>query len=157
MPPARKRPSTLSVVKSLLEDSSLVNSEQLLSDIIQEWGGTRALARDIKKAFDKAPEGSMTRQRFFEMFQRLIISNTDRDIAREVDPSEFSDEELAQAAAGILGRAGVKDGEEADAAAVSQRGVEDELQRPDRETEPQELDAAGAPDADDGGWGAYGI
>jgi hypothetical protein len=154
MPPLNKQ-KVYDGVRALLQDSTLVSSEQLLGDIIQEWGGTKRLARDIKAAFDEAPEGSMIRQRFFEMLQRLIISNTDRDISREIDPSEFSDEELTTAAEGVLGRVmGKAGGQEADTAVV-ERGVEDELQRPDR-AEPIDPDTGDGPPPDDGGWGDFG-
>jgi hypothetical protein len=130
-----------------------VDAGQLLSDLIDEWGGTRKFAVDVKVAFDAAPEGSMVRQRFFEMIQRLVLATTDRDLAREVDPSEFSDLELARAAAGILGHlSGEGQPDVQETAAAAGRAVEDELQRPlGAEADP----AAGEPPAD-GGWGDWG-
>lgn len=146
------------VVKALkvLGMSASVDAGQLLSDIIDEWGGTRKLAHDIKDAFDTAPPGSMTRQRFFEMLQRLIISNTDRDISREIDPSEFSDDELARAAHGILGRVLGESNGQKENQAVVQRGVEDELERPEREADPVDIDSPDDSPPTDGGWGDWG-
>jgi hypothetical protein len=135
--------------------SSRVDAGQLLSDIIDTWGGTKKLANEIKLAYDAAPPGSMVRQRFFEMIQRLIINNTDRDISKDIDPSEFSDAELAEAATGLLNKIMGDPNAEKEVAESQRSAVEDELQRPDRERDSGDggLEDAGPPD---GGWDEWG-
>lgn len=97
-----KRRSKDSITKSVRRTVAIaeasVDSQQLLSDIIAEWGGTGNLARDIKEAFSSAPEGSMIRQRFLEMVQRLIITNTMHDLSQTSEPSAMSDSELDEVA-----------------------------------------------------------
>lgn len=70
------------------------DSEALLADLIEIWGGTRQLAIDIHAEFQKAAAGGMTRQRILEMLQRLVINNTNNEIGRVIRPSDLSDAEL---------------------------------------------------------------
>ena len=82
------------IAKAIAESRPSVDSGQLLCDLIEIWGGTRQLAKDIHMEFTKAAAGGMTRQRILEMMQRLIITNTTQDIGRVANPSDSTDEEL---------------------------------------------------------------
>ncbi len=112
----KKRRSKESISRSVRRSVAIagpgVDSEQLLGDIISEWGGTGNLAKDIKTAFDAAPEGSMIKQRFLEMVQRLIITNTMHDMTQTSEPSEMTDEELDEVATHYIGK--IADGPEDD-------------------------------------------
>lgn len=66
----------------------------MLGDLIEVWGGTRQLACDIHAEFQRAPKGGMTRQRILEMFQRLIMHTSDRDMANTARPADMTQEEL---------------------------------------------------------------
>lgn len=74
------------------------DSEALLTDLIDVWGGTRQLAMDLHAEFTKAAAGGMTRQRILEMIQRLIITNTTHAIGQTQAPSDMTDEELEETA-----------------------------------------------------------
>lgn len=74
------------------------DSGTLLKDLIEVWGGTRQLAMDVHTEFQKAPSGGMTRQRILEMFQRLILNNTQHEIGRAKSASDMTDEELHEIA-----------------------------------------------------------
>lgn len=89
------------LLEILKENRESLDSGAFLNDIIAEFGGTSALARAIKIEFDNAEPGSAVKQRFLEMVQRLVITNTVHDISKEIDPVEMSDEELKQAAEGL--------------------------------------------------------
>jgi hypothetical protein len=82
------------IAKAIAESRPSVDSGLLLADLIEVWGGTKQLALDLKREFDAAGAGGMTRQRILEMIQRLIITNTTQDIGRSAEPSELTDEEL---------------------------------------------------------------
>ena len=92
------------VAKVLAGSKPSTDSGALLASLIDRWGGTDRLANDIFSEFDAAPKGGMTRQRIIEMIQRLIINNTNNEIGKSRNPSDMSDEELAQVAMNYLGR-----------------------------------------------------
>jgi hypothetical protein len=110
------------VAKVLAGSKPSTDSGALLASLIDRWGGTDRLAADICDEFSAAPKGGMTRQRIIEMVQRLVINNTNNEIGKTRNPSDMSDEELAQVAMNYLGRmaghaapaAGAADGEEAE-------------------------------------------
>lgn len=97
-----------------------VDSEELLREVLDEWGGAKALAQDMKASHDSAPPGSMIRQRYMEMIQRLIINNTKEDIASVIEPSELSDDELFQLARTLVGR--MADGDDGGAGTPTRPG-----------------------------------
>lgn len=80
--------------RALAERKASADSEALLTDLIDVWGGTRQLALDLHNEFQKAPVGGMTRQRILEMIQRLIVTNTTHQIGQTLAPSDMTDEEL---------------------------------------------------------------
>ncbi len=92
------------LAKALADRKASADAGTMLSDLIEVWGGTRQLAVDIHAEFQKAPKGGMTRQRILEMFQRLIMYSSDRDMAKTVRPAELSDEELEQLALAYMKR-----------------------------------------------------
>ena len=70
------------------------DSESLLTDLIDVWGGTRKLALDLHKEFTHAAAGGMTRQRILEMIQRLIVINTTHQIGTPLTPTDMTQDEL---------------------------------------------------------------
>jgi len=92
VPKVRAIPKGLA--RALIERKASADSEALLNDLIDVWGGTRRLALDIHGEFQKAAAGGMTRQRILEMMQRLIMNNTNHEIGRSARPSDLTDDEL---------------------------------------------------------------
>lgn len=90
--------------RALADRKPGADSEALLADLIDVWGGTRQLALDLYQEFKSAGAGGMTRQRILEMIQRLIITNTTHDIGRQVNPSDLSDDELQAVAMRYVAR-----------------------------------------------------
>lgn len=86
------------LARALIERKAGVDSEALLNDLIEVWGGPRQLAIDVHQEFTKAPSGGMTRQRILEMMQRLILVNTTHDIGRVIKPADMSTEDLEKLA-----------------------------------------------------------
>lgn len=82
------------IARALGKRRQAADSEVLLTDIIEVWGGTRNLAMDMHKAYQEARPGSMTRQRILETIQRLIINNTNHGIQSAKKPSDLDDKEL---------------------------------------------------------------
>lgn len=71
-----------------------IDSRQFLLDLMDEWGGTKALARDLMLEFKNAKPGGMTRQSILEMIQRLIVYTTNANLSSSSDPAELDDEDL---------------------------------------------------------------
>ena len=69
-----------------------------MKDLFECWGGSKRLAMDVHAEFQRAAPGGVTRARILEMIQRLVIVNTQQDLAKPVSPTDLTDEELAQAA-----------------------------------------------------------
>lgn len=82
------------LAKALTQRRRNADSEQLLLDMIEVWGGTRQLALDMHQEYQNAPAGGLTRQRILEMVQKLIVNNTNHDIGKLEKPSDMTDEEL---------------------------------------------------------------
>lgn len=92
-------------LKGLLSDTKAsADSETLLTEILEAWGGARNLARDLHSEFHEAGAGSMTRQRILEMIQRLIVNNTKDDLARSFKPSDLADDDLELHAMRLLSK-----------------------------------------------------
>ena len=83
------------ILKAIKAPRFAADSAQLLSDLIDVWGGTRKLALDLRNEFQHASKGGMTRQRILEMIQRLVVVNTTHEIGRSKSPSDMTDDELA--------------------------------------------------------------
>ena len=98
-PPAKgQREIPKGLARALADRKPSADSEALLTEIIEVWGGPRQLALDLHKEFKGAAEGGMTRQRILEMIQRLIVTNTTHEIGVTVKPSDMTDEELEETA-----------------------------------------------------------
>jgi hypothetical protein len=104
MKPLPKHQLHPDIRKALIRRRPSADSEQLLLDLIEVWGGTRKLALDLKDEFKAAPQGGMARTRILELIHRLVISNTTHDIGRTRPASEFSDDEIAARLGGYLER-----------------------------------------------------
>jgi hypothetical protein len=89
---------------ALVDRKSSVDAGTMLGDLIEVWGGPRQLAVDIYSEFQTAGKGGMTRQRILEMFQRLIMHTSDRDLANIARPADMTDEELDAIAMGYTRR-----------------------------------------------------
>lgn len=86
------------VVRALADRKPSADSEKLLIDLIDVWGGTRQLALDLHKEFQAAGAGSMVRQRILEMIQRLVVTNTTHQIGSPIKPEDLTDGDLEQTA-----------------------------------------------------------
>lgn len=86
------------LAKAIAANPKNANSEQLMLDLVEVWGGTRQLALDIYNEFQKAPAGGLTRQRILQMFQGLVVTETNRDSGRSEKPSDMTDDELQRIA-----------------------------------------------------------
>jgi hypothetical protein len=51
------------LAKAIAASPKNANSEQLMLDLIEVWGGTRQLALDMFSEYQAAPIGGLTRQR----------------------------------------------------------------------------------------------
>jgi hypothetical protein len=98
------------LARALAERKANADSEALLADMIEVWGGTRQLALDLYAEFQGAAKGGMTRQRILEMIQRLIVTNTTHEIGRTIRPSDLTDDELEDLAMGYVRKVTAKDG-----------------------------------------------
>lgn len=96
----KKKPAEIpkGLARALAERKAGADSEALLNDLIEVWGGTRQLALDLHAEFQKAAAGGMTRQRILEMIQRLILTNTTHEIGRTLRPSDMTDDEIEEVA-----------------------------------------------------------
>jgi hypothetical protein len=92
------------VAKVLAGGKVSTDSGALLNSLIEAWGSTDRLARDIFHEFQKAPPGGATRQRILEMCQRLILATTTQGLANAKSPSDMGDDELASIAMNYLRR-----------------------------------------------------
>jgi hypothetical protein len=86
------------LLRALAQRKASVDSEALLTDLIDVWGGSRQLSIDLRKEFNAAAPGTMVRQRIMEMLHRLIIVNTTHQIGTTHAPSDMTDEELEETA-----------------------------------------------------------
>jgi len=92
--PDKPREIPKGLARALAERKPSADSEALLTDLIEVWGGTRKLALDLHAEFQHAAAGGMTRQRILEMIQRLILTNTTHQIGSVMAPSDMSEAEL---------------------------------------------------------------
>lgn len=83
---------------ALADRQNATDSAAFLSDMIDIWGGPRALAQDVYTEYKAAHEGSMTRQRLLEMLSRLIQNTTSLGMSQVTRPSDMSDEDLERIA-----------------------------------------------------------
>ncbi len=81
------------------------DSNQLLVDIMERWGGTKAFADSMLVEFQAAKPGSLIRQNLLEMIQKLVVNNTNHNHTRISRPSDLDDEELEAELQDIMQRA----------------------------------------------------
>lgn len=103
---AKKKPKEIpkGLERALAERKPSADSEALLTDLIEVWGGTRQLALDLHTEFQGAAAGGMTRQRILEMIQRLVVTNTTHKIGQTFAPSDMTDGELEALAMKYVGK-----------------------------------------------------
>ena len=97
---ARKLDASIRSVISHVQ--STTDSNELLGAILAEFGGPQELAKEIKRGYDESQ--GVSKQRYMEMFQRLVLFTTKEDLSGKVDPSEMSDAELFEAAKSVIRR-----------------------------------------------------
>ena len=82
------------MLRALSSRKQSADSDSLLTDLVEIWGGTRQLAKDLYSEFQRAQAGGQTRQKILDMIARLIQNNTNHNIGKSVQPSDLTDEEL---------------------------------------------------------------
>jgi hypothetical protein len=102
-----KTPETVTreVRRAISQNLGGIDSMQFLLDILDEWGGTKALARDLMIEFKNARPGGMTRQSILEMIQRLLVFTTQANLSASSDPAELDDEDLQLLVKNLVGKA----------------------------------------------------
>lgn len=102
-PRAKAGKSNPDVLKFLLGDSKpSADAAEFLSCLMDEIGGPRELARIFAKQLRDPETPGQTKQRLLETVQRLIIMCTQHDLAKQIEPSEMTDEDLARVASRLL-------------------------------------------------------
>lgn len=84
--------------------ANAIDTSVLLSDLIDCFGGPSMLAKAIHQEFICAKAGSMVRTRTMEMLTRLVLANTQMDLASLKKASDMDDDELEQQALRLLGK-----------------------------------------------------
>lgn len=100
-----KAKSEHDIAKFLLGDSRpSADSSELLAAIMDELGGVRELGRIFARMLRDTDTSPQTKQRLVETIQRLIIMNTQHDLAKAIEPSEMTDGDLERVAMRLLGK-----------------------------------------------------
>jgi hypothetical protein len=101
---AKTKPKTnTDITKFLLGDSKpSADAAELLAAIMDEIGGPRELARIFARQLRDPDTGAQTKQRLLDTIQRLIIMCTQHDLAKAIEPSEMTDDDLARVATRLL-------------------------------------------------------
>jgi len=94
----KKRELPKGIERALTGRKPSADSEALLTDLIEIWGGTRRLAADLYAEYQAGKPGSMNRQKILDMIQRLIVNNTNHQIGTSLVPSDMTSDELETAA-----------------------------------------------------------
>ena len=99
---SRNQSITPNQLALLAKDEINFDSAELLSLIVEHWGGPARLAADLRQDYLEAKPGSMTRQRIVEMISRLTVQVTQQGAARPFDPGVMSDEDIYKEAERLL-------------------------------------------------------
>lgn len=81
------------------------DSNELLVQIMERWGGPAEFARSMWVEFDAAKPGSLIRQNILEMIQKLVVNNTNHNITKQVNPADLDDEDIDRELDAMLARA----------------------------------------------------
>ena len=92
------------LLNALGERKAGIDSAELLSAIIGQWGGAPELAKSLHQEYHAADKGSLVRQRFLGMIHHLIINNTDKGLGQRKAASDMTDAELAAFAASQMNK-----------------------------------------------------
>ena len=95
--PRRKRPGSSELaasIRSLIDSKNTIDTGTLLSSIVENFGGTDVLAKEMVGEYKIGKPGGLPRQKFMQMFQALVISATNASQTKIVRPAEMSDEDL---------------------------------------------------------------
>lgn len=93
------RPRTQPVARNaraLMQSKGTIDQEVFLSDLIEVFGGSRRLAHAMHDEFQKASPGGLARQKLLQTIQHLIISTTQMNLTKVVNPSDLTDEDLEE-------------------------------------------------------------
>jgi hypothetical protein len=98
--------SSTKAIRSALTTRHLGNdSNELLVQIMEQWGGPREFARNMWVEFSAAKPGSLIRQNLLEMIQKLVVNNTNHSITQTVNPTDLDDEDIDRELDAMLARA----------------------------------------------------
>jgi hypothetical protein len=81
------------------------DSNELLLQIMDVWGGPAQFARELLTEFHAAKPGSLIRQNILEMIQKLVVNNTNHAITKVIDPADLDDEDIDRELDGMFERA----------------------------------------------------
>lgn len=93
------KPRTAAVVgsaKELMQSKSTIDQEVFLADLIEVFGGPRRLAHAMHEEFQRASPGGLARQKLLQTIQHLIISTTQMNLTKVVQPGDLTDEDLEE-------------------------------------------------------------
>lgn len=81
------------------------DSNELLVQVMEKWGGPAEFARSMWVEFEAAKPGSLIRQNILEMIQKLVVNNTNHNITKIVNPADLDDEDIDRELDSMLARA----------------------------------------------------
>ena len=81
------------------------DSNELLVQIMERWGGPAEFARSLFVEFEAAKPGSLIRQNILEMIQKLVVNNTNHNHTKTVNPTDLDDEDIQRELDAMLARA----------------------------------------------------
>lgn len=92
------------VVNGLLGDrrADAVNFEELLQEVINQFGGYQSFAQQIHADYEQAPPGSVAKQRVSAAIMGMVARQAELKSKREADLEGLSDEDLQKTAEEFL-------------------------------------------------------
>lgn len=90
---ARKR-QLVAAVKNLVHSKGSIDQTVFLQDLMEVFGGSRKLAIAMFDEYQNAPAGGLARQKLLQTIQHLIISTTQMNMTKVVNPSDLSDQDI---------------------------------------------------------------
>ena len=90
-------------LKKAMAGSSRVDIEGYMNEMIEAFGGAKALALETKKTYDLC-NSPMIKQRLLMMIQQLIYASTHLGLTKQRNPSDLSDDDLMDVAAELSQR-----------------------------------------------------
>lgn len=92
-------------VRALLDGKGgTIDQGVFLQEVMDAFGGPRALALAMVEEYHEAAAGGLARQKLLQTIQHLIISTTQFNMTKVRDANKMTDEELQQGIAEYLGQ-----------------------------------------------------